>query len=104
MPCILHQYDRISTYTLEFLQNFSRRIMIIENIINKLLKDDSLNKSNDLSNFMKALSFIDILRNTHTFETNSQFKDLTMEMDKFKKAAMEIMNTAKLYNINCQNL
>ncbi|ACA45981.1 spermidine/putrescine ABC transporter ATP-binding protein [Clostridium botulinum] len=151
MPCILHHYDRISTYTLELLQNFSKRIMIIENIINELLKDDSLNKNNDLSNFisyfsngrfyhfrchgfmeclvvtksyspesicywtmnlvtpasnnfMKALSFIDILKNTHTFETNSQFKNLTMEMDKFKKAAMEIMNAAKLYNINCHNL
>ncbi|MBO0576390.1 hypothetical protein EXQ42_16900 [Clostridium botulinum] len=56
------------------------------------------------NNFMKALSFIDILKNTHTFETNSQFKNLTMEMDEFKKAAMEIMNAAKLYNINCQNL
>lgn len=53
---------------------------------------------------MKALSFIEILKNTHTFETNSQFKNLTMEMNKFKKAAMEIMNAAKLYNINCQNL
>nr|WP_025774404.1 hypothetical protein [Clostridium botulinum] len=148
MPCILNQYDRISTYTLELLQNFSKQIIIIENIINELLKDDSLNKNNDLSdfisyfsvgrfyhfrchgfmeflvvtksyspesicywimnlvtpasnNFMKALSFIDILKNIHIFGTNSEFKNLTMEIDKFKKIAMEIMNATKLYNINC---
>ncbi|KEI97300.1 hypothetical protein N494_13665 [Clostridium botulinum A2B7 92] len=67
MPCILNQYDRISTYTLELLQNFSKQIIIIENIINELLKDDSLNKN--------------------------------MEIDKFKKIAMEIMNATKLYNL-----
>ncbi|PIH05355.1 hypothetical protein CS538_05875 [Clostridium combesii] len=53
------------------------------------------------NNFMKALSFIDILKNIHTFRTNSEFKNLTMEIDKFKKIAMEIMNATKLYNINC---
>ncbi|EKN41727.1 hypothetical protein CFSAN001627_11363, partial [Clostridium botulinum CFSAN001627] len=35
------------------------------------------------------------------FGTNSEFKNLTMEIDKFKKIAMEIMNATKLYNINC---
>ncbi|MHB9921974.1 hypothetical protein CF091_00255 [Clostridium botulinum] len=53
------------------------------------------------NNFMKALSFIDILKNIHIFGTNSEFKNLTMEIDKFKKIAMEIMNATKLYNINC---
>lgn len=53
------------------------------------------------NNFIKALSFIDILKNIHTFETNSEFKNLTMEIDKFKKIAMEIMNATKLYNIDC---